>query len=207
MKSNQQSIASAAILGAFLFATSAFGEGFAGKMSDADFAKANQDAGAKIGKIKVDDDALNAADQELLKEIAAGGTMQLEVSKVAYANAGNSEVKTIAKAEIDEQMGLSLKLKEIATKKKLTLDATPDAATQAAVKELEGLKGEKADAVFLKKIGIEGHEKLKVVMTKVKDNAKDDALKSIAKDALPLIELHLTVAKDEAAKTGVAASE
>ena len=41
-------------------------------------------------------------------------------------------------------------------------------------------------------------------MTKVKDNAKDDALKSIAKDALPLIELHLTVAKDEAAKTGVA---
>jgi putative membrane protein len=201
MKPTRYTTTIISLLGASFITAAAFGEGYAGKMTEAEFNKANQEAGAKIGKIKVDTDALNATDQELFKEIAAGGTMQLEVSKVAFANAGNPEVKTIAKAEIDEQMGLSTKLKEIAAKKNLTVDPEPNAETKEAVKELSALKGEQADAAFLKKIGVEGHEKLKVVMTKVKDNAKDASLKEIAKDALPLIELHLAVARDQAAKT------
>ena len=57
--------------------------------------------------------------------------------------------------------------------------------------------GEESDRGYLKRSGVDGHQKLMKTMTKVKMNAKDTFLKALAENALPLIEIHLTVAKDE----------
>ncbi|MDB6080725.1 MAG: hypothetical protein JWO82_4472, partial [Akkermansiaceae bacterium] len=55
---------------------------------------------------------------------------------------------------------------------------------------------------YLALTGVRGHEALLATMTKVKSDAKDANLAQIAKITLPMIELHLSVAKDQSAKAG-----
>lgn len=176
-------------------------EAYAGKMSATEFMKVNAAAGEKIKAIKPSSTALSEADQSLLNEIVKGGTKQLVASEAAVAMATSSDVKVIAQAEVEEQKGLAAKLKEIAEAKKATL---PEDAADKAEADLKGLKekkGDDFDKEYLRITGVEGHEALNKVMTKVEKEAKDENLKEIAKIALPLIKVHLNAAREEAAKS------
>jgi len=171
-----------------------------GKISDEDLAKKTKEAGEQIMAIQITDAALSEGDQKLLTEIATGGMMQLELSKLALTKASHAEVKAFAQAEVDEQTGLGGKLKSIAAAKNAMLPSEPDEKTKKMLASFESKTPSEFDKAYLEVTGVKGHETLKTVMEKVKSEAKDENLQEISKIALPLIELHLTVAKDEAAK-------
>jgi putative membrane protein len=126
--------------------------------------------------------------------------MQLEVSKIAQQMATNPEVRQLAQAEVEEQTGLSAKLKEIAQAKGVTLPETPDAETQAMVTKLQGMSGAELDRMYVMESGVKGHEKLNKVMSKVESSASDVSLKGIAKAAHPLVKTHLKVAEQISSK-------
>ncbi|HEX8296528.1 MAG TPA: DUF4142 domain-containing protein [Chthoniobacteraceae bacterium] len=170
-----------------------------GKLSAADFKKMNKEGGAKVSAIKAEAAPLSEADQKLMLEVAAGGMMQLEVSRIAADKATDADVKAIAKAEVEEQTVLSAKLKEIAKAKKITLPDEPDDKTKKMVAMLQGKSGADLDRTYLENSGVKGHEMLQKTMTKVQDKAQDPALKSLATAALPLIQTHLEVSRDEIA--------
>ncbi|MFD2934095.1 DUF4142 domain-containing protein [Spirosoma flavum] len=166
-----------------------------GKESKAEFDSQNKKGAAAVGAVTASPAKLSAADQGLMMQVAKGGMMQLEVSKVALQKASNEEVRQLAQAEVDEQTGLSAKLKEIADAKGITLPSTPDPETQAMVTKLQGMSGAALDKMYVSESGVKGHEKLDKVMSTVKSSASDPSLLGVAKAAHPLVKTHLTVAK------------
>jgi putative membrane protein len=166
-----------------------------GKESAQEFDSQNKKGAAAVSAVSPTNAKLSSADQSLMMEVAKGGMMQLEVSKVAQQKATNPEVRQLAQAEVEEQTGLSAKLKEIADAKGVTLPTTPDAETQAMVTKLQGMSGAELDRMYVMESGVKGHEKLDKVMSKVESSASDASLKGVAKAAHPLVKTHLKVAK------------
>jgi putative membrane protein len=171
--------------------------GKVGNLDPAAFKKINKDAGEKVAAIKPTSDPLSAADAKLLVEVALGGMMQLEMSKVAFGKATSADVRAIAEAEVEEQTGLAAKLKEIAAAKGGTLPAELDDKGKAMVKKLHDKTGADFDREYLQESGVHGHQKLNKTMMKVQSDAADATLKTVASTALPLIQTHLQVSKDE----------
>ncbi len=167
-----------------------------GKESKSEFDRMNKKGAADVAAIKPSSAKLSSADQALMMEVAKGGMMQLEVSKVAVQKASNEEVRQLAQAEVEEQTGLSAKLKEIAQAKGITLPSAPDAETTAMVTKMQGMSGTGFDRMYVTESGVKGHEKLDAVMSKVKSNASDANLKSVAQVAHPLVKTHLKVSRD-----------
>lgn len=177
---------------------SVFAGSMIGDMTPEAFAAVNAKGAAAIAAIKVTSDPLSKGDEALLKQIADGGMMQLETSKVAEKMATRADVKVFAVAEVEEQTGLGAKLKEIAEAKKASLPAGPNPQTEAIVAKLSALKGAAFDSAYVENTGVKGHEALKATMKKVKAEAKDPALLAIAEAAAPVISAHLQVAEAEA---------
>lgn len=167
-----------------------------GRESKAEFDRMNQKGAAAVAAISPTSAKLSSADQALMMEVAKGGMMQLEVSKIAVQSASSDEVRQLAQAEVEEQTGLSAKLKEIADAKGVTLPSTPDAETQAMVTKMQGMTGANFDKMYVSESGVKGHEKLDAVMSKVRSSASDSNLKDVEKAAHPLVKTHLKVARE-----------
>lgn len=174
--------------------------GMVGKESKAAFDRANQKGAATVAAIKPTSAKLSSADQALMMEVAKGGMMQLETSKIAVEKAQNEEVRQIAQAEVEEQTGLSAKLKEIADAKGVTLPSAPDADTQSMLTAMQGMSGGELDKHYMQEHAVKGHEKLDATMTKVKSSASDSNLKAVANAAHPLVKTHLKVSREVVAK-------
>ena len=170
--------------------------GMVGKESKSAFDRVNKKGAADVAAIKPSSAKLSSADQALMMEVAKGGMMQLELSKVAVQKASSEEVRQLAQAEVEEQTGLSAKLKEIAQAKGITLPSTPDAETQTNIAKMQAMSGMSLDRTYVAESGVKGHEKLDAVMTKVKNNASDSNLKTVAQVAHPLVKTHLKVARE-----------
>ena len=174
--------------------------GKVGKESKSEFDSQNQKGAAAVGAVTANPAKLSDADQSLMMQVAKGGMMQLEVSKVAVQKASSEEVRQLAQAEVDEQTGLSAKLSEIASAKGITLPSTPDPDTQAMVTKMQGMSGAAFDKMYVSESGVKGHEKLDTVMSTVESKASDTSLKGVAKAAHPLVKTHLKVSKQIMAK-------
>ena len=166
------------------------------------FDRMNQKGAEAVSAVKPTSAKLSSADQDLMMQVAKGGMMQLEVSKIAAQNASSDEVKQLAQAEVEEQTGLSAKLQEIASAKGITLPSSPDAETQAMVTKMQGMSGADFDKMYVQESGVRGHEKLDAVMSQVKSNASDKSLKDVAQAAHPLVKTHLKVSKEIMNKMG-----
>lgn len=166
-----------------------------GKETKSEFDSQNQKGAAAVSAVTATPAKLSSADQNLMLEVAKGGMMQLEVSRLAVQKATSPEVRALAQAEVDEQTGLSAKLQEIASAKGVTLPTTPDADTQAMIAKLQGMSGAAFDKAYVQESGVKGHQKLDGVMAKVESNASDSNLKGIGKAAHPLVKIHLQVAR------------
>lgn len=166
-----------------------------GGMSRDEFDEINENGAETVAGLTATSDALSAGDERLLLQVAAGGMMQLEASRVAVENATDEEVLAMAEAEVVEQTGLSEKLQEIAAAKGLTLPTEPDAETQAMIEQLQSLSDDEFDRAYIEQSGIAGHEKLDTVMSQVETEAEDADLQSLAAAAHPLVLTHLQVSR------------
>jgi putative membrane protein len=189
----------AILVSAFAITSAGAKPGMLGKMGPEEFKKTNMEAGMKVKALTPDGKKLSDSDTDLLKEIAAGGMMQLEIAKVAVKMASSEDVKLIAEAEVAEQTALGDKVKEIAGSGGAALPENVDQKTTEMISMLKSKSGLELDKSYLKESGIHGHEILEKTMEKVSSKAENQTLKSLALTALPLIKSHLQIAKDEAA--------
>lgn len=166
-----------------------------GNMSMEDLRQKNQKGNEAVAAVKATNAPLSDADKALMMEVAKGGMMQLEVSRLASGKTTNDAVRMLAQAEVDEQTGLSAKLGEIAAAKGITLPTTPDADTQSMLSRMQAMSGADFDRMYVQESGVNGHMKLDDVMAQVQKNAKDKTLKDLAKAAHPLVKTHLKVAQ------------
>lgn len=167
-----------------------------GNMSHAQFDQVNENGAQAVSAVTPVNKSFTESDWQLFLQIAIGGTRQLELSRIAADKATGEEVLALAKAEVDEQTGLSDKLKEFADTKSLTLPSKPDEKTQEMVKHLQNLSGTEFNRAYIQSSGVIGHEKLDQVMSKVESEGEDSDLLNLAAAAHPLILAHLQVSNE-----------
>lgn len=154
-------------------------------MSPDELDRKNEEGAAAVAAIRPTSAKLSKSDEKLMMEVAMGGMMQLEMSKVAVQKAQNESVRKLAQAEVEEQTGLSAKLKEIASAKGVMLPEKSDAKAMAMMDKMQGMSGTDFDRGYLRESGVKGHEKLDKVMGRVESNATDADLKALAVAAHP----------------------
>jgi putative membrane protein len=167
-----------------------------GKLGPAEFKQANDLAGAKVKAITPSDAPLTEVDRQLVAKVAMAGLFQLSASTWALSKIQSTDIKAIAQAEIDEQTVLSDKLKELAAAKSFDLPKEPGGEQKKILNDLMEAT-EPVDREYLKTIGVDGHQAIQTVMEEVRAKAQDATLKQLAATALPIIGVHLTVARDE----------
>ena len=177
-----------------------------GKMTVADFNSVNAKGNQMVSAITPTSAKLSAADNQLMLKVAAGGQRQLAVSQAVLEKVTNPQVKLLANSEVEEQTGVSAKLKEIAAAKGVTLPEGPDSDAQNLVSQVQNLSGADLDAFYVNQSGIKGHELLLATMTTVNSTAKDATLKKLTTATLPVIKTHLSVSKDVKSMMGSKAS-
>jgi putative membrane protein len=168
-----------------------------GNMKTGNFQKKNAKGGEKVAAIKPTTGTATETDKQLMMQVAAGGMKQLMVSQAVLAKATNPKVKLLAQSEVEEQTGVSNKLKELASAKGVTLPSAPDAETQRLVTQAQGLSGTQLDQFYLAESGVKGHQELEATMTTVASTAGLKEMRKLAAATLPVIRMHLEVSQAE----------
>lgn len=145
--------------------------------------------------------AVPAADKNFAMMVAQTDIAELKVSNMALQKSNNDEVKKLAQKLIDDHTKTTDSMKEIASKKGLTLPTEPDAKHKALATKLEGESGDQFDKDYLAANSMD-HHKVVQAFQKEANNGKDPDIKSFASQYLPAIQEHTKMIDDSKGKMG-----
>lgn len=141
-------------------------------------------------------------DQKFMMAAAEGGMAEVEMAKVALEKASSDSVKQFAQKMIDDHTKANDKLKEIASKKGVTLPTASDPKRQRTMDKLQQLSGAEFDKAYVKEAGNKDHDKQVKLFQKQSDRGKDAEVKAFAAETLPTVQMHLQMARDMSAQMG-----
>jgi putative membrane protein len=161
--------------------TAAQGAGAAGQ--------AAQNAGAAATGT---DTAVPGADKKFAMMVAQTDLAEIELGNMALQKSSDSQVKQLAQKIVDDHTKTSTAMKEIATKKGLTVPTEPDAKHKALATKLQAQSGKDFDKAFLK-ANSQDHHKVVSAFQKESNSGKDPDIKQFATQFLPAIQEHTTM--------------
>ncbi|MFC4521177.1 DUF4142 domain-containing protein [Cupriavidus pinatubonensis] len=144
--------------------------------------------------------APSASDTDFMKKAAQAGTMEIEASRLARQKPSDSAVKDFAAQMVKDHEAAANELKQLASRKKVTLPSAPDASDRATLEALKGLSGAAFDRRYADTVGVQAHMQAVDLFRGASQTASDTDVKSFASKTLPTLEHHLDMARNLAAK-------
>jgi putative membrane protein len=161
------------------------GSGTASSKSDA----ASKGAGGKSQSSQV-----APADRTFMEKAAKGGTMEVELGRVAEQKAANAQVKQFGARMVQDHSKANDELKAIASSKGVNLPA--DAGEHKKdIDKMSRLQGPEFDREYMKHM-VSDHKKDVSEFEKASKSAKDADVKGFASKTLPVLREHLKLAQD-----------
>src|SRR4030095_2299445 len=139
------------------------------------------------------DDATFAADA------AQSNTAEIALGRLAAQKAKNPEVKKFTQRLIADHSKALAELKQIATRKNITLPADVKPEQKQTHDRLSSLSGAEFDREFMT-VMVEGHQKSATNFQAEANNGTDPDLKALAAKILPIIQEHLRMAREISGK-------
>jgi putative membrane protein len=134
-------------------------------------------------------------DKKFVKDAALGGMAEVELGKLATQKAASEAVKQLGQKMVDDHTKANDQLKEVASKENITIPDSLDSKHQSRIEKLSKLSGPEFDKAYIKD-QVKDH-KQDVSEFKNEANAGSDPnVKQFASNTLPILEQHLTMAKD-----------
>jgi putative membrane protein len=134
-------------------------------------------------------------DKKFVKDAALGGMAEVELGKLATQKAASEAVKQFGQKMVDDHTKANDQLKEVASKENITIPDSLDSKHQSRIEKLSKLSGPDFDKAYIKD-QVKDH-KQDVSEFKNEANAGSDPnVKQFASNTLPILEQHLTMAKD-----------
>ena len=127
---------------------------------------------------------ISAEDTQFIKDVAQSGMAEVKMGELASSNGESQQVKSLAQKIVTDHGKVNAELKQLATKKGVTL---PDAVTEqqkTMLQHLSSLKGSEFDAAF-KQHAVDGHQKSVDKFKTASEKAKDADLKAFAAKRCP----------------------
>jgi putative membrane protein len=142
---------------------------------------------------------LNAADKDFATKAAEGGMMEVDLGQLAAAKATSSDVKDFGNRMVADHGKANDDLKSLAAAKGLTLPTQSSAEEKKTANDLEKKKGKDFDKAYISDM-VKDHQKDAKEFEKATKDVQDPDLKSWASKTLPVVQDHLKMAKEIAAK-------
>jgi putative membrane protein len=140
-----------------------------------------------------------SADAKFAMDAAKGGMMEVELGKIAVAQASSPDVKQFGQRMVDDHSKANDELKQIASQKGITLPTSLDAAAKAKMDKMSKMSGAAFDKAYMRDM-VEDHKKDVAEFKKESGSGQDADIKSFAGKTLPTLEDHLKMAQDTNSK-------
>lgn len=141
-----------------------------------------------------DSNSKKVSDQAFLKEAADGGLAEVDLGQLAMEKASSPEVKEFAQRMVTDHGKANDQLKEIATRKGVTISSEPNAKDKATKDRLAKLSGEEFDKAYMAHM-LKDHKKDVAAFKSESTNGQDPDIKQFASETLPTLEEHLKQAE------------
>ena len=134
--------------------------------------------------------ALDSKDKDFMMDAAKGGTMEVEMGKMAEQKGTSAEVKKVGKTMVTDHSKANDQLMALAKKKGVALDTS---------RKMEKMDDSKFDHEYLEQI-VKDHDKDIAAFEKEAKDGKDADVKAWAGKTLPTLKKHLQMVKDAQGK-------
>ncbi len=139
--------------------------------------------------------SLNTADRQFVSKAAQSDLTEIQSSQLALKRSQNSQVLQYAREMIQAHTDSSNKLKPIATSLGLTLPKSVGAENQALLDRLKTLSGKQFDRAYMDG-QTKGHTKTQAAFQNELQQGQNTDIKAFANEILPVVSMHLQMAKN-----------
>ncbi|HYP02012.1 MAG TPA: DUF4142 domain-containing protein [Pyrinomonadaceae bacterium] len=139
---------------------------------------------------------MSSSDRKFAMTAAMGGMAEVEMARMALTRASSDAVKQYAQKMIDDHTTANAELMQIASSKGITLSTTPDAKMRAMMAKMQNLSGAEFDRQYIMHAGHKDHQKMEKLFRNESMKGKDADLKAFAAKTLPVVQMHLKMARD-----------
>ena len=134
-------------------------------------------------------------DRKFVQDAALGGMAEVELGKLAAQKAASDAVKQFGQKMVDDHTKANDQLKQVAGKENITIPDSLDSKHQSRIDKLSKLSGPDFDRAYIKD-QVKDHKQDVSEFKTEADSGSDPNIKQFASNTLPILEQHLTMAKD-----------
>ena len=138
---------------------------------------------------------MKRGERKFLEIVARHSMAEMQTGKIAEARGANKEVKNFGKLMAHDHGKGYEAVVQLAKAKGISLPGEPDAAHWKQVDKLKTLSGAEFDRHYMDAV-VKDHGKDVKEFQKMSRSAKDPDVKTFAKRTLPMLEGHLSMARD-----------
>ena len=140
------------------------------------------------------DSKVPSADEQFLKDAAAGGMMEVELGKIAADKAVNDQVKAFGRQMQQDHGKANDELKTLAANKGVQIPTTLAGKHKRTVDRLSKLSNAEFDRQYIRTMIDDHKEDLKAFQREA-DKGKDPDVKQFASKYVPMVQNHLEMAQ------------
>ena len=150
---------------------------------------------------------LSEQEQKFVKDAASGGMAEVQMGRLAAQKGQSEAVKKFGQRLVQDHTKANQELKQIASKKGVTVSSQPASEHKSALEHLRSLQGAEFDKAFTQH-AIQDHQKDIQKFQQASQQLQDPELKAFASKTLPTLQQHLQMAKQlETQASGSTGSE
>lgn len=144
---------------------------------------------------------VSADDQAFVTTVGQVGMTEVSAGTLAGSKSSNADVKSFGALMVTDHTRLGDELKQLAAREGFTFPTDVGPANQQTLDDLAALSGSAFDNAYITgATGVAGHEQAVQAFENESKNAQNPDLKAWATASLPVIQMHLDMAKEIAAK-------
>ena len=138
---------------------------------------------------------LGNGDRQFLQQAADDGAAEVSLAQLALKQAKSQQVRQLAQQLLDDHMQAN---RELVTLTNLKQDAQPakaPLATNALEQQLEALQGDDFDRAYVNDM-VQAHQRAVELFSRTARNSSDPDVKQFAQTKLPILQHHLSMARE-----------
>jgi putative membrane protein len=150
--------------------------------------------------------ALSKADRDFVTKAAQDGMAEVALGELGTRQASNNDVKQFAQRMVDEHSKANNELKELASKKGITIPSEIPGKHKSTHDRLAKLSGADFDREFMRAM-VKDHDRAVALFEKQSRSGSDPELKAWAEKTLPTLREHQQLARDLSGRLGAKSSD
>lgn len=141
------------------------------------------------------DGQLDRTDKKMLIDLLEGNRAEVQAGQLALEKSQNADIKKFAQMMVDDHGKAVTEIETLAHNKGAALPDGIGAMHKTKELALKALSGNTFDREYAKRAGVGDHESTVKLLNKIKADAKDAEMKSLADKMLPVVQGHLDQAR------------